>query len=559
MLLLFLYTGLAAVILWRTLWLVGRYIRDRALRQETCLQEFEQLGLPRRGRKVEGTAVICGGSYSGLLAARVCHDHFERVVIIEAEEWLSTEEGRLAAAWTQTSQRSRIMQYFSLNATQVSTFVGLQRLYDNFVAESRVSDIHIGPAMLKADFWGNVMKLNPDNLPDNTHASRQAQETLLRRLTLDKKRFPNIQHIAGLVVGVRRHAYGRSSVEGVANVQSVSVRVGKDIVSVPGALFVDCTGSSHGLKWFARAGYGQALPRRTLPLNELTVTYDPKARFSALTFPLSAALRARLDDFLPPRTSATIYACLANSEKQNTSVYAVERDGGMVMLCAGAWGDIELPTTLDEFIAFTKSRWMERPYPAFYLRLLDELRVAETGMTCCKCNTGPRSYTQYHKAGDLPSNWIAIGDSVMTLNPIFGQGLTKVIAGAACLDNALRKLDKNVNFNEVEKEVSLPTALPHDFATKFFAAQATKIEHMWESTKIADYGFENTTPMEGETRSIGRLSRWYEKRLKYLSTEDGDIAMAVFRVSQSLAPAIDLIHPCILFKILWSTLRNPHL
>ena len=77
------------------------------------------------------------------------------------------------------------------------------------------------------------------------------------------------------------------------------------------------------------AGYGQALPPRTLPLHELTVTYDPKARFSALTFPVSAVLRARLDAFLPPRTSATIYACLANPEKQNTSVYAVERDGGM--------------------------------------------------------------------------------------------------------------------------------------------------------------------------------------------------------------------------------------
>ncbi|KAL1720184.1 hypothetical protein EV715DRAFT_197336 [Schizophyllum commune] len=496
------YAGLAALLLWRALWLVGRYVRDRALRRETCLHEFEDLGLPRRGRKIQGTAVICGGSYSGLLAARVCHDHFERVVIIDPEEWLSTEEGRLTAAWTQTSQRSRIMQYFSLNATQVSTFVGLQRLYDNFVAESRASDIHIGPAMLKADFWGNVMKLNPDNLPDNTHASRQAQETLLRRLTLDKKRFPNIQQIAGLVVGVQRHAYGRSSVEGVSDVQSVSVRVGKDIVSVPGALFVDCTGSSHGLKWLARAGYGQALPRRTLPLNELTVTYDPKARFSALTFPVSASLRARLDVFLPLRTSATIYACLANPEKQNTSVYAVERDGGMVMLCAGAWGDIELPTTLDEFIAFTKSRWMERPYPAFFLRLLDELRVAETGMTCCKCNTGPRSYTRYHRAGDLPSNWMAIGDSVMTLNPIFG------IADDPCR---------------------------------------------------ADYGFENTTPMEGETRSIGRLGRWYEKKLKYLSTEDGDVAMAIFRVSQSLAPAIDLIHPSILLKILWSMVKSPKL
>uniref|UniRef100_D8QGF9 Uncharacterized protein n=1 Tax=Schizophyllum commune (strain H4-8 / FGSC 9210) TaxID=578458 RepID=D8QGF9_SCHCM len=495
--LLFVYAGLAALILGRALVLVGRYIRNRALRRETCLQEFESLGLPRRGRKIEGTAVICGGSYSGLLAARVCHDHFERVVIIEPEEWLSTDEGRSTAAWTQTSQRSRIMQYFCLNATQVSTFLGLQRLYDNFIAESRASDIHIGPAMLKADFWGNIMKLDPNDLPNNTHASRQAQETLIRRLTLDKKRFPNIQQISGLVVGLQRHAYG---VQGHSSVQTVAVRIGNDVVNVPGALFVDCTGSSHGLKWLARAGYGQVLPPRALPLRDIIVTYDPKARFSALTFPVSAALRARLNAFLPPRTSATIYACLANPEKQNTSVYAVERDGGMVMLCAGAWGDIELPTTLDEFIAFTKSRWMERPYPAFFLRLLDELRVAEPGMTCCKCNTGPRTYTQYHKAGDLPSNWIAIGDSVMTLNPIFG-----------------------------------------------------------ESTKIADYGFEKTVPMEGETLSTGRLSRWYEKRLKYLSTEDGDVAMAIFRVSQSLSPAIDLIHPSILLKIVWSTLKDPHL
>ena len=68
----------------------------------------------------------------------------------------------------------------------------------------------------------------------------------------------------------------------------------------------------------------------------------------------------------------------------------------------------------------------------------------------------------------------------MTLDLTFdSQGLTKVIAGAVCLDSALRKLDKSVKVDEVEKEVSPPAALPHDFATKFFAAQAAKIEHMW--------------------------------------------------------------------------------
>ena len=88
--------------------------------------------------------------------------------------------------------------------------------------------------MLKADFWGNVMRLNPDDLPDNTHASRQAQETLIRRLTIDKNCFPNIQQIAGLVVGIQRQTYrGQHEPYGRASVQSVSVRMGKDIVSIP--------------------------------------------------------------------------------------------------------------------------------------------------------------------------------------------------------------------------------------------------------------------------------------------------------------------------------------
>jgi len=41
-------------------------------------------------------------------------------------------------------------------------------------------------------------------LPKSAASSRQATETLIRRLTLDKKRYPNITCIPGLVVGVER-------------------------------------------------------------------------------------------------------------------------------------------------------------------------------------------------------------------------------------------------------------------------------------------------------------------------------------------------------------------
>ena len=56
--------------------------------------------------------MVC--SLSGLLAARVCHNHFKRVVIIEPELWLATEESRILQAWTQRHNRSRIIQYHSL-------------------------------------------------------------------------------------------------------------------------------------------------------------------------------------------------------------------------------------------------------------------------------------------------------------------------------------------------------------------------------------------------------------------------------------------------------------
>ncbi|KAJ7583360.1 hypothetical protein C8J56DRAFT_1055127 [Mycena floridula] len=46
-----------------------------------------------KGEKLKGTAFIYGGS-AGLLAARFCHDHFETIVVVEAEAWTGTEEAK---------------------------------------------------------------------------------------------------------------------------------------------------------------------------------------------------------------------------------------------------------------------------------------------------------------------------------------------------------------------------------------------------------------------------------------------------------------------------------
>lgn len=50
-------------------------------------------------------------SIAGLVTARVCHDHFERVVIVEPEACLTTPEGWEPEREPKKRKRARVMQY----------------------------------------------------------------------------------------------------------------------------------------------------------------------------------------------------------------------------------------------------------------------------------------------------------------------------------------------------------------------------------------------------------------------------------------------------------------
>ncbi len=54
-------------------------------------------------------------SIAGLTVARVCHDHFEDVVIIEPETWLNSADAKRPDSWNQENKRSRVMQYESFH------------------------------------------------------------------------------------------------------------------------------------------------------------------------------------------------------------------------------------------------------------------------------------------------------------------------------------------------------------------------------------------------------------------------------------------------------------
>ena len=111
----------------------------------------------------------------------------------------------------------------------------------------------------------------------------------------------------------------------------------------------------------------------------------------------------------------------------------------------------------------------------------------------------PLTYLRYDKLAYVPSNFIAVGDSVMQPNPTFGcvyfyndlrgdnfvlnflldfhctpfsQGIAKACVCAVTVDSILRS-----------KEMMESTTIPTGFSARFFKVQARRTESAWNGAK----------------------------------------------------------------------------
>ncbi|KAK0202359.1 hypothetical protein DFS33DRAFT_889061 [Desarmillaria ectypa] len=141
----------------------------------------------------------------------------------------------------------------------------------------------------------------------------------------------------------------------------------------------------------------------------------------------------------------------------------------------------ERPRTLEEIKKYAQTMVTWEPIPRSVFELLDMLKEVEDTMIYSHLPFSGASCIRYEKAVNLPANWIAIGDSVMKLNPLFGQGVVKALLGAICLNTLLQKC------------YTIST-IPKDFSTKFFEMQKNKISHLWDADKYWVY-IMGTTPL----------------------------------------------------------------
>ncbi|KIY62757.1 hypothetical protein CYLTODRAFT_447021 [Cylindrobasidium torrendii FP15055 ss-10] len=537
--------------------LMWESLRRRLIAKYTTWYDASRLGHKRPdSAKIPGTAIICGGSLGGLFAARVCSDHFERVVIIESEGWLATEDGRRKDSWNQKNKRARVMQYNALHGFQHGLYQILRQAFGpKLLEECAARDIQVGEADFKYRHWGIPVKdarsYFGGKLPTILWAGRRGLETLLRHLTLDKTSYPNIEQIVGTVTGLTTDASRAGYLKGVSYRDAEGGNHDMDAT-----LVLDCSGSAQvGVKWLKRIGLAQDLKKRT---------YDPKMQYITFEFTPSRELASQFPipgGFDKEDGGIIINAPLASLDRRYLAMCRIDGHRSLwynslvlpmcllksfvVHICCGGWGsDIVIPRNIDDIINYVHSLQTVQPLPEWIYQTLELLRECEDSVVSKHVFFPAPSWTQYHTCSDLPSNFVALGDAVARLNPLYGQGTISSFAGGVCINSLL---------DTSRTKASLP---PH-FSRDFFNMQADKTILKWDGPKTNDYAYATTIPEEGESLASGAFLRKYMAEILHLCTEDAYINFLFLKnVALMDAAPIDLFHPRVVYRVLRRWVRT---
>ena len=376
-------------------------------------------------------AVVVGGSIAGLLASRVLLNHFKRVTIIEMDE--SQFEGRIRPKLPQASQIHQLM---------VRGKVIIESLFPGIEQE------FVDAGAVPIDWPKDVSIVYGSQLVPRF--SLDLQTLCMTRSLLDQtiksrlQAFKGFEIVEGYQVTELLYDPQKKRVTGVS-IRTRYKRNNEDNSSsnsLLADLVVDATGRfSKAPKWLASHGY--IPPKATVV--DASIGYA--SRFYRLPTNSKFDWKAIQMWPRPPYLSGG-------------GIYPVEGNLWHVALI-GINGHYP-PTDETGFLEFSKT------LPS--LELYEAIKNAEPVSCIYSYRRTENSLYQYEKLPRMPDCFIAIGDAVCALNPVYGQGITTAALGALTLDDFLKKNNyKDGNLAglsiQLQKQLAKITATPWLLAT----------------------------------------------------------------------------------------------
>jgi 2-polyprenyl-6-methoxyphenol hydroxylase-like FAD-dependent oxidoreductase len=418
---------------------------------------------------MNGTAVVIGAGFAGMLSARACSNYFDQVIILEKDALLDSPRPRRGVAQgAQLHQplaaATNILHEFFPNLQRDLTETGAQTIN----VSTSTKTFSRGQWMPRRDF--------------GLYVSMQTRG-LLEQIT--RRQLNSISNIEiRPTVGVVGLAFHIDRVNGVVIESNNGPRM-----TVSADFVVDASGrASRPRHWLTDLGYPEpASSRIDVDVRYVTCLVDIPKEFP------DAATGIRMRAF-------------PNSARSGTCL-PVEDNRWIIML-SGRHGDYP-PTDISDIVEFARS------LPSS--EIADRLALGSHVWD-------PRPYYfpfnihwHYHKMERFPNRLLPIGDSVMSLNPLYGQGIAMSAIQAKVLSS----------------ELSARSGSSDGFAAMMLEKCADALRYPWRTAALSDFEFPQTI---GERPATLTQDFKFARGLADLTIEDADAHEASVRVQQLLDP-----------------------
>jgi 2-polyprenyl-6-methoxyphenol hydroxylase-like FAD-dependent oxidoreductase len=241
----------------------------------------------------------------------------------------------------------------------------------------------------------------------------------------------------------------------------------------------------------------------------------------------SQVLRRRPGD-LPDGGVLSLIAPTPPGDKRAGAVFPIEGDRWVVTLAG--WHNDHAPADAEGFAAFAAG--LGAPYIA------DLLARAEP-LSELKARQFPASRRRFfERLRVLPAGYVALGDTVCSFNPLYGQGMTTATLEAVALGLAL---DRTGTVSERT-------------ARAYYRAAAKVISTPWQMAAGGDFVFPETTGQR--PFAIDLLNR-YIRHVMLATHTSAPVYRVMLDVQHMLAPPAAVLRPPTVARALLASKRSP--
>ncbi len=437
-------------------------------------------------RRVE-RAVVVGASVAGLLATRVLADHFDRVTLIERDTKPDTAVVRKGVP------QGNHVHNLLLRGMRI-----LEEFFPGFVEEAQVAGaqmVNLGREFLWYQHFG--WKLHVPGDYNSLMLSRPLLEAVLDRRV---QALPN--------VAIRdRSAVRTFRLDSKGAVSGVSLDDGTEIRA---DLVVDATGRGSKLpKWLQSVGYPA--------VSEAHVKID--LGYASQRF----RRQPRVPDggtSIGDRWRATAVVPTA-PQTRGGAAFPIEDDQWLVTI-GGCLGD-HPPTDEAGFLEFARSLPKSIVYET----------ISRTEPTSDIVGYRfPSNYRRYYERAILPRRLLVVGDSVCSLNPSFGQGMTVAAMELEAVAHGLAEASTeslDLSLRGVQKKIGRIVDAP------------------WDVVVNEDLRHDATV---GERNLRSRMIQWYSTGLMRGANRDPKLAATFMELGNFICSPNTVFRPDVAARIL---------